>query len=1068
MFRPIAVAASASPTPSAARPLTPPILLRSVIPVRAKNRTRYEVTLLLRQRQRLHTTRFSHTDWIKFKIKHNIAEKSKSLGIVPRRPPERKRRRVLPSRLCEMCWKTSAVILVLTASAALYRFLLPSNDTIATLNDHGIVLAMTLAPWILIYGAIQSVRTLLLPSRIVLEYHKNQAPQIRKELLNILRNDRWWESVTVCTLLGISQHALLKSDDERSLPGVLKEGQVLFKQYSRRTWEENRRSALRVDCFCARCSLDFGRGRPWHRRWAILRSSGITLLRDPLRDTTEPTDVLLFGASFYCLRKRFDDDADNYNKHSAAVVVVAGSNWVLEMKLSSEWKAKQWASAITHAATRAGATDWTTEHRFGSFAPVRKSHHHRNNVVVDSRRKITSTSHARWLLNGRAYFAAVARAIRAARRDVYVCGWFLSPEVLLLRRANGDDEDLSLVDLIREVAARGVHVYVLLYHEVPGILPNNSWHAKTTLENVNNVLKTRRVFVLRHRSRFSSNVYWSHHEKVVVVDSSVAFVGGIDLAFGRYCDARHAVVDRRGTWPGKDYSNGRIRDMKHVENARDENINRARQPRLPWRDVAMQTIGHPAADTGRHFVERWQHVRQLASLFDKYPALQPREPHMCPAVRSSFDDDSKSSARTWPRQTGRFVTCDAQILRSLCRWSAGTQTENSVHLAYCSQIERAKRFVYIENQYFVSGVSMRDDRVSNRVACALADRLCRAVRDGETHFRAILVLPALPDCGGILRRGESGAMSAIMFFQYRTICRGEDSIVARLTRAIRATGKDKEGVTWRDYLRIFSLRSYGRLRERYATEMVYVHSKLAIFDDTTTLIGSANVNDRSMTGDRDSEIVVSVVDSSKCFGRSLRLASMGEFLGTKSAEETERLYMDIGDKTVWDRLGAIAERNARVFHDVFRCLPCDEVRSWRDLKMMRADSAREGTLYRVGAAEEIESLREAQSWNALDACFGRSPRKRRGIGREGSPHSRPASPVILPDGTKLPVLKASSLAEIGEQTDSIVYAPSPEEAETRLSDVRGFLVTYPTEFLSDEVLEPAALSVGRIVPDVYN
>ena len=40
------------------------------------------------------------------------------------------------------------------------------------------------------------------------------------------------------------------------------------------------------------------------------------------------------------------------------------------------------------------------------------------------------------------------------------------------------------------------------------------------------------------------------------------------------------------------------------------------------------------------------------------------------------------------------------------------------------------------------------------------------------------------------------------------------------------------------------------------TEIIYVHSKIMIVDDNITIIGSANINDRSMLGARDSEIAV--------------------------------------------------------------------------------------------------------------------------------------------------------------------------------------------------------------------
>lgn len=49
--------------------------------------------------------------------------------------------------------------------------------------------------------------------------------------------------------------------------------------------------------------------------------------------------------------------------------------------------------------------------------------------------------------------------------------------------------------------------------------------------------------VLRHPDHIAGGVlYWAHHEKVVIVDQSYAFVSGIDLAFGRWDDYRHKLV----------------------------------------------------------------------------------------------------------------------------------------------------------------------------------------------------------------------------------------------------------------------------------------------------------------------------------------------------------------------------------------------------------------------------------------------------------------------------------------------------------------------------------------------
>lgn len=49
---------------------------------------------------------------------------------------------------------------------------------------------------------------------------------------------------------------------------------------------------------------------------------------------------------------------------------------------------------------------------------------------------------------------------------------------------------------------------------------------------------------MRHPDHVSSAVYlWAHHEKIIVVDQSVAFVGGIDLAYGRWDDREHRLTD---------------------------------------------------------------------------------------------------------------------------------------------------------------------------------------------------------------------------------------------------------------------------------------------------------------------------------------------------------------------------------------------------------------------------------------------------------------------------------------------------------------------------------------------
>ena len=113
--------------------------------------------------------------------------------------------------------------------------------------------------------------------------------------------------------------------------------------------------------------------------------------------------------------------------------------------------------------------------------------------------------------------------------------------------------------------------------------------------------------------------------------------------------------------------------------------------------------------------------------------------------------------------------------------------------------------------------------------------------------------------------------------------------------------------------------------------MVYVHSKLMIVDDDTVIIGSANINDRSMNGTRDSEIAVMVEDAQKQkfpvrmsgkehmagrFASSLRRTLFREHLGIKEMDFNIDLSDPTSDefyKNVWLHRASI---NTTIYHKV--------------------------------------------------------------------------------------------------------------------------------------------------------
>ena len=71
------------------------------------------------------------------------------------------------------------------------------------------------------------------------------------------------------------------------------------------------------------------------------------------------------------------------------------------------------------------------------------------------------------------------------------------------------------------------------------------------------------------------------------------------------------------------------------------------------------------------------------------------------------------------------------------------------------------------------------------------------------------------------------------------------------------------GDKWKDYIGFYSLWEHNLVNNVPTTELIYIHSKLMIVDDTTVILGPANINDRSMLGSRDSEFVVIIKESAK-------------------------------------------------------------------------------------------------------------------------------------------------------------------------------------------------------------
>ncbi|KAL6105361.1 phospholipase D1a [Pungitius pungitius] len=749
----------------------------------------------------------------------------------------------------------------------------------------------------------------------------------------------------------------------------------------------------------------------WSKRWLVVKDSCLLYMKP---DSGAISFVLLLDKEFSIKM----DSKDTEHKHGVRIESLSRT---LVFKCSSYRHARWWGQSI-ESFVRSHGKPFLRDHRCGSFAQEQE------NIP------------AKWYVNGKTYMEDVADALEEAKEEIFITDWWLSPEIFL-KRPVVEGNRWRLDCTLKRKAQQGVRIFVMLYKEVELALGINSGYSKRTLSRLHPNIK-----VMRHPDHVSSSVYlWAHHEKIVVIDQSVAFVGGIDLAYGRWDDREHRLTDvgsvtrsvaleqagstdappskgatsaaavsrsnGRGTqsadqvdlpklkgmgrsrkarfslyrhlhkhalqhadsvssvdsagsgsvqslktgvgelqgntrfWHGKDYCNFVYKDWIQLEKPFDDFIDRYTTPRMPWHDIASVVHGRAARDVARHFIQRWNFTKIMKP---KYRSLS--YPFLLPKSHSSADD--------LRYQVPGCVNAKVQVLRSAADWSAGIKYhEESIHSAYVQVIAKSKHYIYIENQFFISCADNKT--VYNKIGDAIIERILRAYKEGK-KYRVYVVTPLLPGFEGDITTGGGNAIQAVMHFNYRTMIRGEYSIISQL--------KKEMDDHWMNYISFAGLRTHTELEGRLVTELIYVHSKMLIADDNTVIIGSANINDRSMLGKRDSEVAVIVEDSEKVaavmdgqeyeagpYALQLRLECFRTVLGghTDSSIDMSDPISDRFYKEVWM---TTAGRNATIYEKVFRCLPTSLVRNMSELEqyqskpgLAQTDSTR--------AQEELRKIR---------------------------------------------------------------------------------------------------------------
>jgi phosphatidylserine/phosphatidylglycerophosphate/cardiolipin synthase-like enzyme/uncharacterized membrane protein YdjX (TVP38/TMEM64 family) len=268
-----------------------------------------------------------------------------------------------------------------------------------------------------------------------------------------------------------------------------------------------------------------------------------------------------------------------------------------------------------------------------------------------------------FLVDGEAYFRAFRTAVSQAKHSVFILGWDIDTRLLLIRDGVSDGLPERLGQFLLAVLAqqRKLHIYVLAwdFHMIYAF--EREWMSRYKLG-------------WQRRFHFQMDgdhpLVACHHQKIVVVDDAVAFVGGLDLTKCRWDTPEHR--------PG---------------NPRRSDLDEDSCP--PFHDVQMMVDGRAAAALGDLARERWFRATLERVPAPNYPF--PNDPWPS-YVAPDMQHVQVAIARTEPRHFTRPEVREVERL-------------------YVDAIKAARRFLYIETQYLTSTV----------VGEALAEALERSV-----------------------------------------------------------------------------------------------------------------------------------------------------------------------------------------------------------------------------------------------------------------------------------------------------------------------------------------------------
>ncbi|KAL2892325.1 Phospholipase D beta 1 [Bienertia sinuspersici] len=445
-------------------------------------------------------------------------------------------------------------------------------------------------------------------------------------------------------------------------------------------------------------------------------------------------------------------------------------------------------------------------------------------------------------------------AIRQARRLIYITGWSVWHKVRLVRDGRDQSSDCSLGELLRSKSAEGVRVLLLVWddptsrsilgYKTDGIMATHDEETRRFFKHSSvQVLLCPRIAGKRHswvKQREVSTIY-THHQKTVIVDADagnnrrkiISFVGGLDLCDGRYDTPKHPLFRTLETVHKDDHHNPSFQE-RWLRASKPHGIKKLK---MSYDDALLK-------------IERLPDIVGISDI----PSVSEDDPECWHAqVFRSIDSASVKGFPKNPKEaTCKNLVCGKNMLIDM-----------SIHTAYVKAIRAAQHYIYIENQYFIGSSynwsGNRDLGANNLIPMEIALKIAEKIK-AHQRFAAYIVVPMWPE--GV---PSGNATQRILFWQNKTM----QMMYETIYKALVEVGLE-EAYTPQDYLNFFCLGnreapdgdaasaagSHPPNSPQSRRFMIYVHSKGMIVDDEYVILGSANINQRSLEGTRDTEIAM--------------------------------------------------------------------------------------------------------------------------------------------------------------------------------------------------------------------